>query len=366
MRKYPSLYYRSHPAHARKKRRGGFGIAEIMIATFIAAVAISLLLSMMVSMMQTNQTEQARSGVSDDMRRAMLYMTGDIREATYVYNGDQLTQTRPDVANLGSLTSYLPSFGANVQPILAFWKVENLPYDGIGSFPATSNAGCATLFSGNDPLINECQTTIIERRAYTLVVYTLSTNNSANAWDGESRIERYTLRKYTNLATLTRSPGYVDPVRDSGFDRWPFGAGNTNIQVNAAGMTNTRATLVDFVSRPQVFPLQSRNPPQCPTDILRNPDGTAVTNAAGQQIRTYVPSPYSDPAINATRVTPTSVNSFFACVMNDGGVIPGNQDVIVYLTGNAKGRPGIEKDSIIDPLQGRVAAKGIVGKSVPD
>ncbi len=369
MKKLRSLHYRSSLRYQRQKSQG-FSVTEIVIASFIATVAISVLLGIMVNLIQNNQTEQARSGVSEEMRRAMVYITNDIREATYVYNGDQLTQIRPDVSGLGSLVSYLPSFGTNVQPILAFWKVENLPYDGVGSFPAAnlnvSGAGsCAANFTTQE-LINECQTIMIERRAYTLVLYTLSTDNSSGSWAGESRIERYILRKYSNLQTLTRSPGYVDPVRDSGFDRWPFGAGNTNLQQNVTSMTNTRTPLVDFVARPLVYPFGSRIAPACPTDILRNPNGTAVTNNAGQTIRTYVPSPYSNPASNPTRVTPTAVNSFFACVMNDGGVTPGNQDVIIYLTANAKGRPGIERDSILDVLQGRVSAKGLVGKSVPD
>jgi Tfp pilus assembly protein PilW len=142
----------------RKSLISGFSVTELLIGSILAAVAVSGLLLIMVNILQENQQEQAKGSVEDDMRRALDYIANDLREAVYVYTGEQLEGQRQPAPNvIAGLTTYLPNFGTGVRPILAFWKVENLPYNGTDSFPA-GNVGdnCATLFPNNRAQIDRC------------------------------------------------------------------------------------------------------------------------------------------------------------------------------------------------------------------
>jgi hypothetical protein len=341
----------------RKSRSDGFSISELLIGSVIAGMAVTGLLVLMVNLLQDNQREQASGSVEDDMRRGLDYITRDLQEAVYVYTGDQLERNRPDplvTSPIQGLTQYLPNFGTGVRPILAFWKVENLPYDSSSSLPAN----CATAFSGNQLMIDECNKVKVERRTYTLVVYTQSTNASGG-WQGESRIERYQLRKYSSLATLAITPGYIDPLSQSSFERWPFDASNTNLQTGA--LTATRETLVDFVAAPTRGQSRPTNPPQpieCPN--------TMTTPSALD----YISSPFDGSDSN---LAPDDSGTFFACVRNPRGGQSFNQDVIVYLRGNVWGKTGItdnneplREKSALNTLQTRVISRGVVGKAIND
>jgi Tfp pilus assembly protein PilW len=115
----------------RKSRSDGFSVSELLIGSVIAGMAVTGLLVLMVNLLQNNQREQASGSVEDDMRRALDYITRDLQEAVYIYTGEQLERNRPDplvTSPIQGLTQYLPNFGTGVRPILAFWKVENLPF----------------------------------------------------------------------------------------------------------------------------------------------------------------------------------------------------------------------------------------------
>jgi hypothetical protein len=313
-------------------------VTELLLGSALSCIAISLLLFLMVSLLQDDRTEQARRTVEDDLRRALDYIANDLREATYIYTGEQLESSRQTSPNIASVATYLPDFGTNVRPILAFWKVENLPYDTTDPFPAN----CATAFVGRQTLIDECNKVKVERRAYTLVVYTQSTGTSGG-WQGESRIERYQLRKYSNLSSLALSPGYVDPIAQSTFTIWPFNASGTNLQ--SGTLSTTRETLVDFVARPTL----SGNL-ECPS---------TTTNS----VLDYISTPLDG---NDPDRRPDNAATFFACVRNPRGGQSLNQDVIVFLRGNVKGVSGVTGDDLLDTLQARVIGRGVVGKSVSD
>jgi hypothetical protein len=317
----------------------GFSLTELLLGSVLASIAISLLLYIMVSLLQDNQSEQARGQVDDDLRRALDFIATDLREATYIYTGEQLERDRQATPRIAGLTTYLPNFGANVRPILAFWKVENLPYESANPFPAN----CATAFANNQPAIDECNKVKVERRAYTLVIYTQSTAASTS-WQGESRIERYQLRKFSNLSTLVLSPGYIDPVSQSTFANWPFSPDNRNLQTGT--MTATREILVDFVARPSVA--QSISCP--PNRTNGNLD--------------YVATPLD--ANNPPDLIPDNAGTFFACVRDPRGGQSFNQDAIVFLRGNVKGRPGVTRDSFLDTLQTRAIGRGVIGKTVSE
>lgn len=329
-----------------QQRNQGFTLIEILVAMIMGSIILSSLLWLMTNILEDNQKENARSQTQQEMRMALDYMTEELREAVYIYDGNSLKQLVTD--------NYLPDFGSR-QPIIAFWKVETVPYNSTDSIPSNCN-------SFSEPTKSECEALQIEQKSYTLVVYLLSEEQPANDnqyWSGQSRIERYQLRKYQNVSRLTRSSGYADPGRnsESSFAGWPLdknGKAPTERPVANTPETAPEA-LADFVYWDTTMP----------ANLTACPDNTA----------TYV--------YQQTPDNPTNNLGFYACVgyeaqdanpkdgvaddvkPNNGDGIPDrastqNQTVIIYLKGNAKGKPGISNNSVSSLLSAQVHVKGVL------
>jgi prepilin-type N-terminal cleavage/methylation domain-containing protein len=308
---------------SRKPKSAGFTLIELLIVTVIGSLVVSSLLVLMNTLLRTDQREYARTETQRDMKRALEYISGELRESVYVYDGEQL-QDRPGLFN--GIRDNIPNFGADVSPILAFWKVAPIPEDEL------NNLNCGG-FTGDRE--RECGDLKIERRAYSLVVYLQSTANSA-IWQGESRILRYELPKYADVSTLTRTTGYVDPASQSSFRDWPYDSSNTNLQATRPTDTNNAVALVDFVDAPGNA---AGTLPTCETNYGRTPSDA------------------------------TNFQSFFACVRNPqvnqtDDVF--NQDVQVFLRGNAKGQPGVISNAYLPAIDARVISRGVVNKRVTD
>jgi type II secretory pathway component PulJ len=334
----------------RVGRVSGFSLTEILVVLVLSTILVSTLLYVMVDLMTSSQSEQARSNTNEEMKQALNYMAQELREATYVYTGQELEQSRKvDNKNLLPVKNFLPNFGANTRPIIAFWKVEPVPYNGSSD---TLPSSC-TSFSGYK--VDECSAIRIEQRTYTLVVYIQSTDNSSGDWKGDSRIFRYQLRKYTNPTTLTATTGYVDPMVNSTFQQWPYDLNYASAQA-ALPTTNSSnlIPLVDFVASPTTVITNVEDKIYCP-----------MPNVG------YKVSPYGlVPTAPNTNYEPTNAKSFFACV-RDAGITTAegfNQDVTLFLRGNAKGKPGVEKDDEgwLGMLQVQTISRGVVRKTVAD
>lgn len=330
--------------YSKKNKLAGFTLLELLVALLIAGLIISALLSLVIDLLQVDSRETARTETQREMQMALNYIAAELREAVYVYDGNCLQSTAQGTAPPASydycpgLQNHLPTF-PNQTPVLAFWKPETLE----GKIPTNCN-----VFTGSTK--QDCDDLQIKRRTYTLVVYLQSTDNPGNKWQGESRITRYALKKYNNLPTdLALSTGYVDPSLEdrTNFQHWPRKSSNNyDLQENTKPLvTNAPDVLVDFVDNPNATGVSV--PPLC--------------DKSG-----YIPSPKT--AVDVTK-TPSS-NSFFACVRTavptatsfttPSGI---NQDVILYLRGNAKGRPGVTSDSFRPVLQTQVLVRGVINKT---
>ncbi|MBF2022308.1 MAG: prepilin-type N-terminal cleavage/methylation domain-containing protein [Hydrococcus sp. C42_A2020_068] len=304
-----------------KSKTAGFTLIELLMVSILGSIVVSGLLWVMNDMLRENQRELALSSTQQDMKRALAFIEEDLREAVYTYDGN----------GLNSILSYLPfsSTSTDTIPIIAFWKVEPVPYSASGSLP-----NCSTISTSKK---NECEALKIERRAYTLVMYLLSTTDSnPKTWEGKSRILRYQLRKYGDLSTLTRNPGYADPRLDSTFTSWPRDIDNNNAQAPGT-ISSTTIPLVDFVALPTDSNI---TPPACP---------------AGDSQYTYQRTPTDS----------SKSKSFFACVgtnQNDTA----NQDIILFLTGNANGNAGLDKEELLAPLKAQVISRGVIEKIVKE
>jgi type II secretory pathway pseudopilin PulG len=327
----------------KNKASSGFTLVELLTTTIIASLVISSLLWLMNDMIGANRREISTSQTQEQMKMALDYIAEDLRQSVYVYDGEGLAQ-------LISQGAFGFESGTD-KPILAFWKVEGVPYNSTQSLPSN----CSTL--STDALKDECNRLKVERHSYTLVIYLQSTQNpdsASNKWDGKSRIVRYQLRKYneSNLSTtLAKNTGYVDPRSESSFDNWPEDDEGNSLQgtATATGATNALVDFVDFTDE------NTSNPGVLPTCVT-DPSTT----------KEYFPSPSYTSAQDAKYS-----RGFYTCVrpalINANGAIGGNQDIVVYVRGNVQGQSGISSsDSYLPRLQIQVNSRGLIDKLAPD
>lgn len=317
---WQKLLFKSKKSHNLKLKNQGFTLVELLVTILIAGVIIAPILSLMFGLMQDNRKDMASSETQQEMSRALKYMSNELKGAVYVYNGTQLKYLVDK--------QYLPDFGTNNTPILAFWEVEPVPYNTTDKLP--TDCTVAGVYSKD-----ECEKLKVSQRSYSLVVYTQSTANTSKTWKGTSRILRYQLRKFDKVTTtqLTLNTGYVDPLSESpSFADWPENINDKSLQTARPSNTNVFFALVDFVDTPTNDP-KTGTIPTCQTGYERTPSDA------------------------------TNNKSFFACVRTASS---SNQDTIIYLRGNSEGKYGLTKDKTVElpTLQTQVLNRGVIQKIV--
>jgi len=320
----------------RLNKKRGFSIVEQIISLVIGSLIVAALLGMMTEFINSDKKEAAFLATEKDTQIALDYITEDLREAVFVYETipTRLTDALPNFAAI-------PELGSSAQPILAFWKTEAIPQN-LMPTACTAGAGFVT-----DVLREECRLLLMKRNSYTLVVY-LQTSQSSTKWLGKSRIVRYALTQYTNPQRLTTSTGFVNPAVYNNFLTWPIDKDGVNRQTqrpDPLANTNPRQpqpmVLADFIDIPNRTQFRSASNPDLPPPALVCP--------ANNYVRT--------PTNTATS------NSFFACVRTTQGRLGANQDIIVYLRGNAEGRDRLTKTTeFIPSLQAQVTLRGVIDK----
>lgn len=336
-------------ASPQQHKTQGFTLLELLVVTVIASGIVAGLMFIVVQLMTTDQREASRSETQREMQMALDYISTDLREAVYVYTGNQLANVQAGGVSRGAFSNFLPtSLSDNSTPILAFWKQQR--------FPRAIQDRCARNVSTTG--IN-CEV----GSSYALVIYSLSTANANNIWSANNaRITRYVLSEFNNAGNY--NAGYVNPGSFGNFASWPFGrargnAGIVNLQTVAIYQNDTRigrptgspVPLVDFVDT--TTPL-ANNTTLCPTEA-----GVA-----------YGPSPLTNPVglFACVSVRPTAGTG--AQQIELSGF---NQDVILSIKGTVRGRPGYAPGTVVvnyrnnadtlPTLETRVLARGVLGRS---
>jgi prepilin-type N-terminal cleavage/methylation domain-containing protein len=336
--RFKRLWFSAHRNGSIKNRSTtGFTLLELLVATAIGGGIIAGLMFMVVQLTNTDLRESSRSETQREMQLALDYISTELREAVYVYNGEQLQ----------TLSQYLPNaVRANGSiPVLAFWKQQPFPgwaRELCRSRPPAQTQGIA------------CES----GSSYSLVVYSLSSANNNNIWSpNNARITRYAMTEFgSNQNDFTQ--GYVNPgLFRNNFATWPLDNGvDLRNQPMLSGrptgeLGGTVATLVDYVDRVAPAANNGRQAPSCPNG--------------------YDPTP-SDAGIQAAAAPLRNVRSFYACVrrrVNTGE----NQDVVLFVRGSVNGRPGYtiagfaessQRDTL-PALETRVFTRGALGRIPP-
>jgi type II secretory pathway pseudopilin PulG len=346
----------------RRHKSAGFTLIELLVTTIVSTMVISGLLYLVVQLMDTDKKEFARAETAREMSMALDYMASDLQEAVYVYEGECLTG-RGNLSDSNYCPGIVSNIGLasnnNVKPILAFWKLESLPYSETATGSEALPTDCENNFSTDNDK-KKCRALLITRNSYTLVVYSLRTDNYGS-WDGPARITRYQLRQYApvppaNLSTMTVTPSYIDPTAAGsiGFQIWPCDKNATGATCPAqqvyseGGATNTADVLVDLVDTGNLPDYQDLNPNL--SGVQPCPEPSATT-----------------PTLSTYSLTSASNNtSFYACVRRPS--TGQSQDVIVYLRGNAAeraGQKGNRDSSYLPQVQAQVQTRSVFGRTPP-
>lgn len=365
---FPWLLVRSLRRSQRQRPTAGFTLIELLVAMFIGGIITTVLLYGVVELLKTNQRESSRAETQREMQLALDYISAELRQAVFVYDGGCLSGAGTLPANgagCPGVMSFLPTSinTANTIPVLAFWRVDDLPQILINLCAA--NAANLNLTTNANPPTGINGVPCLSRRTYSLVVYYLDTTNTNNTWSGKARLKRYALTQFT--ATGAPNTGWVDPTTTiNNFLGWPFSATGANLQTATTlsdgspnlytgaitGAAVNPPVLVDFVDDP-ITPTSIAN--ACPGDSV----------ATGGSLPPFVRSPA--PA--------TGITSFYACVRGGGfntAAVPPipnniggrNQEVALFLRGNAAGRSGVPSTAkVVFDLQTRVLSRGSYEKS---
>ena len=312
------------PKQSKQQSTSGFTLLELLIALIIGSIIISGLMFLVIEMLKIERRETAVDNTQRDMKRAIEYITSDVSEAIYVYVPDGDGDWAPAVENL---TLDTPDKN-NV--VLAFWRpdfeddadLEPINCDGL---PEDEEQDCANLRE--------------RRGSYTLVVYEVVPNN-AEPWEGQARLVRYQLRKYSalpNLAANYDGDGPFDP--DSGlpiFEDWDPD------EVNAADPEPQ--VLVDFVADPAT-----------PDIANANCDGVALKG---------------DPVVQVPLAGPNASKSFYTCIRPSIANNTDNQSLEIFLRGDFEPRIGsnaalgtgvLNRTSLLPTLRTSVFVQGVIG-----
>ncbi len=300
-----------------RKPKTGFTLVELLVAMVMAGIMVSVLLSIVINLLQTDQREASRNQTQGEMQSAMDYITSDLREAVYVYN------------DATKIKDYIPEFNSSYKPVLAFWKTNLIGEELLKPLGDCSSFTEATMQA-------ECNNLLLKRSQYSLIMYLQSKNASNSIWRGQSRIMRYELPKYATIAKdkIEQSIGYVDPSQENtSFRNWP------------------KDNLSD-ISLQKARPRQSNFPVL--TDFVDNPDNNIKVPICDQSNYSRTP-PTSSQDLNA---------SFFACIRQEEAGF--NQDVFIFLRGDAIGRPGaFGNGEFLPTLQTQVIVRGVIDKVPP-
>jgi type II secretory pathway pseudopilin PulG len=177
----------------------GFTLIELLVSALIGTLLISTLLSFLLGILESDRRETAKSNTQQDIQAALKYISDDIEEAIYIYDGDGL-QAISNQIPYGSASS-IPARDNKNQPVLAFWRRTYYAYDQQDkyTFPVTDSAGTLSPLKrrvgclGRQSNLN-CNGT--GEFVYSLVVYytTKEFNSGVDTWSNSSRLRRWEIR----------------------------------------------------------------------------------------------------------------------------------------------------------------------------
>ncbi|OBQ44905.1 MAG: hypothetical protein AN484_04590 [Aphanizomenon flos-aquae WA102] len=283
----------------RKNRDHGFTLVELLIGLVMAFLVLTPLFGLMISIMNTDEKEQAKTTSEQELQTAIDFITRDLQQAVYIYDFQGVTNNYNTIAANSGIRDSLPTVAGGV-PILVFWKQE-----------VVSNVIPTT--GPND-----------DASVYSLVAYYLI-NSPSTIWSNTARIARWQIKdgvRSPSDSGVTCNSSYNTSIKFVDADNCPSpGFKPFDLVMNqwqrSGSFTNVPQVLVDFID-------------QTPRDQTNVPN--------------IIPSCAQDDNQSSVTITPissTTMTSFYACVSNYAD--PTNQGQVIstaqiFIRGNALAR----------------------------
>jgi type II secretory pathway pseudopilin PulG len=241
------LILRNHIINRKVLRReSGFTLLELLMGVVIAFIVITPLMGFMISIMNTDRQEQAKSTSEQEIQIALDYIARDLQQAIYIYDSTGITALT-STANNGP---QIPTDNDRV-PVLVFWKRE-----AVSQVIPTA--------SGNDDAF-----------IYSLVIYYLMKSTSSTWSSNAAQIARWEISDGVNTsstdANTTTTCGNRSPIDntnpvlytryitnycpDAGFAAFKFAAfdnleqGMNKWKKHSSAYTASTNVLVDFIDQ---------------------------------------------------------------------------------------------------------------------
>jgi type II secretory pathway pseudopilin PulG len=284
----------------RKNRDHGFTLVELLIGLVMAFLVLTPLFGLMISIMNTDEKEQAKTTSEQELQTAIDFITRDLQQAVYIYDYQGVTNNYSATAANSGIRDSLPTVAGGV-PILVFWKQE-----------VVSNVIPTT--GPND-----------DASVYSLVAYYLI-NSPSTIWSNTARIARWQIkdgvRSPSDTSGVTCNPSYNTSIKFVDADNCPSpGFKPFDLDMNqwqrSGSFTNDPQVLVDFID-------------QTPRDQTNVPN---ITPSCAQDD--------NQQGVTITPISSTTMTSFYACVSNYAD--PTNQGQVIstaqiFIRGNALAR----------------------------
>jgi prepilin-type N-terminal cleavage/methylation domain-containing protein len=312
-------------------KQSGFTLLELLVGIIISALVLLPLLGFMINLMETDRKEQAKTASEQEIQAALNYISRDVEQAIFIYDGFGLKQ----------ISSKLPNNLTGGSPVLVFWKrkflEKALPIKGVNADDCKPNGPGTNCDDGF---------------VYSLVAYYLVQDAACTdlAWSCTARIARYEFKdrlqdlnnpdpnepeKTKNIRD--RDPGFAvfnlsptDPKLASAsledkMNAWPNPPENTPIQGDINDPKNKPDVLIDYID--QTLPGKGIGTPvaQCPETprSIPRPDLPSTATDAEAQATPY---------LFRKVVAPNENSGFYACVDAD------KTTAQVFIRGNALSR----------------------------
>ena len=284
----------------RKNRDHGFTLVELLIGLVMAFLVLTPLFGLMISIMNTDEKEQAKTTSEQELQTAIDFITRDLQQAVYIYDSQGVTNNYSATAANSGIRDSLPTVAGGV-PILVFWKQE-----------VVSNVIPTT--GPND-----------DASVYSLVAYYLI-NSPSTIWSNTARIARWQIkdgvRSPSDTSGVTCNPSYNTSIKFVDADNCPSpGFKPFDLVMNqwqrSGSFTNDPQVLVDFIDQ---TPRDQTNVPNITPSCAQDDNQSSVT---------------------ITPISSTTMTSFYACVSNYAD--PTNQGQVIstaqiFIRGNALAR----------------------------
>jgi type II secretory pathway pseudopilin PulG len=241
------LLLKCQPRQQQKSRQttNGFTMIELLIGTIMAFLIITPLLGFVVSVLNDDTREQAKSENDFEQQAAIGFISEDVGQAYYIYSEDKEQNDGSIVDEMEAIEGDLPNVDGGT-PILAFWKQQTIPnaVPPFGSDDKPEDCGEGTV---------ECDDTTVRA----LVVYYLVQDDNEIWCQPEGgncpqRIVRYVVKDGLEIARGTGVLYDENLVKDSqkrtpGFNP-DFNPNNPTENVTDGNVRTNGEVLINYVS----------------------------------------------------------------------------------------------------------------------